>query len=329
MMAKKEAGMRSPKTKKAVAKKAAAKKKAPTKKKAAPQTAKKVAAKGKNITKEIAEEYLKDASSVDLRTFTAMDDAAAVVLSKSDGWLNLNGLTHLSNSAAKALARFEGGPLSLNGVTELSDEAACLLSERLVKKLPHFSDRLNSECGRLQLCGMKTMQDSTAKLLASCKCGLELGVTALSDASAEHFASFGHTLKLPKLSRLSDAAAKSLETLDCEGRLEVSERFCKTMSCLATLCPEWTGLLRFAGWTLVEKKIKWKDVPEDVSHVLHRALNSGIDASKVKLTKITLSPSDAKSNAEEYFVGVFDDRSEDFSAAYVVNANEVIAEYEN
>ncbi len=235
--------MRSSETKKAVAGKAATKKKAPTKKNAVPQPVKKVAAKGKTITKEIAQRYLKDSSSVDLSPFTDLDDEAAEVLGKSKG-------------------------------------------------------------------------------------DLKLGVVMLSDASAKHFASFVEVLRLPKLRTLSDAAAKSLETLDYEGRLEVSERFCKTMSYLANLCPEWTGLLRFAGWTFQKKRLRWKDVPETVSHILHMALNQGIDASEVTITQITLLPKCGTTKVE-YFVAEFEDKSAGFSAAYVANTNGIVAGFEN
>lgn len=278
------------------------------------KTSKKGVAKEKTITKEIAQQYLKDSGSIALHTFTELDDEAAEVLGKSDGWLNLNGLTHLSDSAAEGLAS-HSHRLSLNSVRSVSDETARILSSR--------------KGGTLELGGAKNVSATAVNWLASYPGCLELGVVTLSDDNAKAFASFAETLTLPNVRVLSDAAAKSLQKLDADGRLELSERFCKTMGRLKDLCPDWKGLLRFAGWTLVERKIKWKDVPEDVSHILHRALNSGIDASKVKLKKITLSPSDAKSNKEEYFVGEFDDDSEYFSAAYVVSANEVIAEYEN
>ena len=43
--------------------------------------------------------------------------------SKCDNYLNLDGLTELTDAAAESLSKRKGG-LSLNGLTELSDAAA-------------------------------------------------------------------------------------------------------------------------------------------------------------------------------------------------------------
>ena len=59
----------------------------------------------KVLTREIAEEFLADADSVDLSEFTAIEDAAAESLSKYEGELNLRGLTELSDAAAGHLAK--------------------------------------------------------------------------------------------------------------------------------------------------------------------------------------------------------------------------------
>ena len=47
----------------------------------------------KRLTKEIAEQFLADEYSVDLSTFTELDDDAAESLSKHEGDLSLYGLT--------------------------------------------------------------------------------------------------------------------------------------------------------------------------------------------------------------------------------------------
>ncbi len=57
----------------------------------------------KVLTKEIAEQFLADYYSVDLREFTAIEDAAAESLSTYWGWwLYLIGLTELSDAAPRA-----------------------------------------------------------------------------------------------------------------------------------------------------------------------------------------------------------------------------------
>ena len=78
----------------------------------------------KIITKDIAEEFLKDEYSVDLEEFTSIEDAAAESLSKHEGdYLDLSGLTELSDAAAESLSK-QQGDLNLDGLTELSDAAA-------------------------------------------------------------------------------------------------------------------------------------------------------------------------------------------------------------
>jgi hypothetical protein len=351
--------MRSPKTKKVVAKKAATKKKAPTKKNAVPQPVKKVAAKGKTITKEIAQRYLKDSSAVDLSAFTRLDDKAADVLGRSDCWLHLSGVTHLSDAAAKSLAGCKGG-LELDGLTEVSDSVAqclaknssCLslngltsLADRLARIMATHSGwkleingvtSLSDETARhlsgrkqggLELQGVTSVSDTAAKWLASCKSDLELGIGTLSDASAKAFASFPEKLRLPGLRTLSDVAAKSLEKLDADGRLEVSDRLCKTMKRLKDHCHRWHGRLRYRGWKLDEKKVKWKDVPDKARDVLDNAFEYGVNRDKVKITRLTLTALKG-SQKHEYFVGYFESSDMDIGWTYVVNDKAVVAEDE-
>ena len=48
------------------------------------------------LTKEMAERFLAGPSDVDLEVFTTIEDAAAEILSKHEGYLRLDGLTTLS-----------------------------------------------------------------------------------------------------------------------------------------------------------------------------------------------------------------------------------------
>ena len=58
------------------------------------------------LTKDIAEEFLKDDQSVSLLEFTSIEDSAAESLSKHQGQLSLVGLTELSDAAAESLSNF-------------------------------------------------------------------------------------------------------------------------------------------------------------------------------------------------------------------------------
>ena len=77
----------------------------------------------KAIDLESAKRFLQDPDSYDLSEATSITDEAAEVLSKDRrGQLSLDGLTELSDTAAKSLSKHQGS-LSLGGLTELSDAA--------------------------------------------------------------------------------------------------------------------------------------------------------------------------------------------------------------
>ena len=59
----------------------------------------------KVLTKEIAEEFIKEDSLTVLEEFTEITDDAAEILSKFEGDLFLGGLTALSDAAAESLAK--------------------------------------------------------------------------------------------------------------------------------------------------------------------------------------------------------------------------------
>ncbi len=101
-------------------------------------------AKQKLLTKEIAEHFIKDSGSVDLSTFTSIEDEAAKVLAQHKGGLDLHGLKQLSDLAALALSKHQG-PIYLVNLTHLSDAAASALA--------------NHE-GHLQLWSLKDISDA-------------------------------------------------------------------------------------------------------------------------------------------------------------------------
>ena len=84
----------------------------------------------KILTKEIAEQFLKDEDSVNLSEYTSLDDDAAQLLAKIKGrYIDLSGLVALSDTAAQELAKFNGAKLELNGLTTLSDATAGALAK--------------------------------------------------------------------------------------------------------------------------------------------------------------------------------------------------------
>jgi hypothetical protein len=74
-----------------------------------------------------------------LNGLTHLSDAAAEALAKRRCELYLNGLTQLSDAAAKALAKHQGG-LSLHGLRQFSEAAAEMLSKHRSRVLRHRED---------------------------------------------------------------------------------------------------------------------------------------------------------------------------------------------
>jgi len=99
----------------------------------------------KEITLEIAEQFLKNPEVTDLSEFVTLSDAAAESLGKHNGWLYLNGLTSLSDAAAESLGKHNDG-LELNGLTLLSDEAVEVLgkSNTIIYSNSSVLDKINS-----------------------------------------------------------------------------------------------------------------------------------------------------------------------------------------
>jgi hypothetical protein len=81
--------------------------------------------------------------------FATIEDAAAEILSKHEGSLNLSGLSELSDAAAESLSKHEGD-LDLSGLTELSDEAAKSLAMHR---------------GKLQLASLTSLSEVAANVL--------------------------------------------------------------------------------------------------------------------------------------------------------------------
>jgi hypothetical protein len=111
----------------------------------------------KVLTKEVAEQFLADEDSVDLSEFTVIEDVAAESLSKHEGELYLSGL---SDAAAESLSKHEGEWLDLSGLTSLSDAAA--------------AESLSRHKGGLNLGSLKSLSDAAAESLSKHKGDLKL-----------------------------------------------------------------------------------------------------------------------------------------------------------
>ena len=150
------------------------------------------------LTKEIVEQFA--AGKIDsLNEYTSINAAAAKSLTSFRGNLYLNGLTSLTDEAAKSLGLFKDTVLSLNGLTSLTDKAA--------KSLASFRGY------HLYLNGLTSLTDEAAKALASFKGGLLYlnGLTNLTDGAAKALASFkGDDLYLNGLTNVTDETTKSL-----------------------------------------------------------------------------------------------------------------------
>ena len=193
------------------------------------------------LTKELAEQFLRDPKGVDLSEFTSIEDSAAEVVSKIErGSLILDNISEISDSTAEFLSQYKGrrtagaggyaggNELSL-GLTELSDKQAKFLSEiqgikfggvvheisLYLDKLTNLSDsaaeslsKLNAD---LSMEGLSRLSDSAAKSLSNVQGELSLrGLQELSDSAAKSISKHQGTIWLDGIRKLSVSAAKSL-----------------------------------------------------------------------------------------------------------------------
>jgi len=147
---------------------------------------------------------------LDLSGLTHLTDTAAKYLGKHKGLLNLSGLTDLSDASASSLSKHEGLPsyrynrydefkldgLDLRGLTKLSDSK---------------TESLAKSTGRLNISGLKTISDGAAELLSKHDGVLVMdGLTKLSDAAALSLSKHELHLELRGITTISDTAARSL-----------------------------------------------------------------------------------------------------------------------
>lgn len=132
----------------------------------------------------LAERLCKTEGFLDLRGLTYLSDASAASLSKHKGLLTLDGLPTLSDAAAASLGKHKGS-LRLNGLTELTNAAAASLSQ----------------CESLELNKLTCMSEAAASAfcnkLKRAHRSLK-GLTAIGERVAEIFAKapFAVTLEL-------------------------------------------------------------------------------------------------------------------------------------
>ena len=139
------------------------------------------------------------------------EEARQLVAHHAKPTLSLDGLTAISDDAARSLAGFRGRYLKLNGLANASDEA--------VRALAEFKGEA------LFLDGLTKVSDAQAAALGAFKGNiLSLnGLTAISDAQAEALASYSGHLKLDGLIRLSPEALTAFSRLD-KNRLITGKR---------------------------------------------------------------------------------------------------------
>jgi len=189
---------------------------------------------------------MQESSPDDTDAITSLTAEQAERCAQWYGDLSLNGLTTLSDEAAKALSHHTGGQLTLNGLTMLSDAAAAALarhegdvhleslavltSSALAAKLAssdaldHVTS-LSAEAARaivqslvkantddLYLVRLRSLSVDTARELAQCRGSLSLyALPSLSDEAAEELAEHaGGSLELSGAETLSDLAVRSL-----------------------------------------------------------------------------------------------------------------------
>ena len=159
------------------------------------------------ITKKIAEKFLRNQNSVDLREATSIDDDAAEALSKHRGdYLILYGLKEISDVTAESLSKYQG-ELILSGLTSLSDAAAQSFSKHE---------------GGLDLADVGVLSDAAVVALAKSKGELRIGVSEVSESAVkalvehEGINAENPSLVLPNLISLDDVSLAEKLVCECE-----------------------------------------------------------------------------------------------------------------
>ncbi len=231
------------------------------------------------LTAEIAEQFvagkLSSPTGPRIHQFTSIEDDAAEILGNTTRWLNLDGLTELSDAAAKSLSMHKDSLLQLKGLTRLSDAAAESLMnhkgpielDRLTELSDTVAELLSRSPGPLTLRALASLTERQAEFLIEHEGGKiserapedsnqrgadltgHLNLHALpdiSDSVAEILSRYpGNYLMLGGLTELSDAAAESLsqyqgEYLELHSLKCLSDSAARSLASLkGTLCLGW------------------------------------------------------------------------------------------
>jgi hypothetical protein len=181
-----------------------------------------------------------------LNGLTILSDDAAKELARQAGWLALNGLKTLSKETAGALGQHKGD-LHLNGLTTITDEAAKALAgyagELSLNGLASLSDEAarafaQHRGGRLSLKGLTTLSGESAKVLALRKGGGQMYLDGLTTLSVEAAAALADAPnwdgRLPAIKTVTADVAKALAKrqrgLSMEGLTTLSDEVAKILS---------------------------------------------------------------------------------------------------
>ena len=181
-----------------------------------------------------------------LNGLTILSDDAAKELARQDGWLALNGLKTLSKDAAGAFRQHKGY-LHLDGLTTITDEAAKALAghagELSLNGLVTLSDEAarafaQHRGGRLFLKGLTTLSGEAAKALALRKGGGPMYLDGLTTLSVEAAAALtdgpNWDGRLPAIKTVTADVAKALAKrqhgLSMEGLTTLSDEVAKILS---------------------------------------------------------------------------------------------------
>ena len=178
----------------------------------------------KNITKEVAENFLKEPNSWDLSKATHLDEDAAEVLGRFKGSeLILQGLEALTEAAAKSLAQFNG-VLDLRGLKTIHWKVATHLS-RAKRQSPRSEVGKITQWLELILDGLTEIDIKSAKAFSKNKGYLDLdGIKEFPDDVLDELCNRrGGRLSLCGLSQITERQAEALHCHDGALYLGVSD----------------------------------------------------------------------------------------------------------
>jgi uncharacterized protein (TIGR03067 family) len=207
-------------------------------------------------------------------------EVALELASKEQLWLNLSGLTELSEDVAVELGKVRA--LSLDGLRTVTPEVAAALVRNngtlrlgLTSLTPKVAEALGQHRGWLTLHGIRSLDGESAKALARHKHWLSLdGLDALTPEVAESLGEFnGTNLELKYVKSIDQEMATNLSRAVCRGGLYLDG--------LKTITPDVAAALSQGTYILSLGGLDSRQLDAPTLKAIEEARKTALDSLKV------------------------------------------------